>query len=272
MPGLVAEYFKTSSNQRLLADINFDALPVMTEIVDEVDNAKGRDPFWDGGERDYFAARYTGSLQIENPGRYTFYLNSDDGSALFLNGSRVIDNDGAHATRLRQVTLDLDAGSHPLELLYFEIAGHQTLQLEWKGPDSGGIRQTINGDALIHEASQDGTAPDNPVSPGPHQILVAGQPYNLVDHDRASQGIATAEINKDGAGLTISDNGWKAVMGEFIISEDTVLTFKFLADVIGEIHGIGFATGDKAASETFFQLSGSQSWGLESADWEYVPD
>jgi len=47
-------------------------------------------------QSDYFAFRQTATLQITTPGKYTFYTRSDDGSQLFINDQRVVENDGLH--------------------------------------------------------------------------------------------------------------------------------------------------------------------------------
>ena len=132
--GLQGSYFVLQDGVSELSDIDFDRAPDATGVVSALDRAKSDRPFWDGGPTDNFAARYTGALQVETAGTYTFYLTSDDGSALSLDGARVIDNDGAHATTTREVTLDLAAGAHALEVLYFERGGVQTLELDWQGP------------------------------------------------------------------------------------------------------------------------------------------
>lgn len=92
-----------------------------TGTDDALDTYETGGSFWSGGQVDNFAARYTATLTITKPGAYTFYLNSDDGSLLSIGGREVIDNDGLHETRERAVTLNLSAGKHPIELLYFEI-------------------------------------------------------------------------------------------------------------------------------------------------------
>ena len=38
---------------------------------------------------EYFAVRFVGRLQTEQPGLYTFYVNCDDGGVLLINGARV---------------------------------------------------------------------------------------------------------------------------------------------------------------------------------------
>ena len=78
-----------------------------------------------------FSARWEGYLHIDEPGRYVFQLISDDGSWLEIDGRGVIDNGGEHSTVLRQVTLDLTGGNHPISLTFFQGAGGWQLELLW---------------------------------------------------------------------------------------------------------------------------------------------
>jgi hypothetical protein len=51
---------------------------------------------WDGAPIDivdYFAVRFAGYILIRSSGVYTFYLNSDDGSKLYIGSKLLIDND-----------------------------------------------------------------------------------------------------------------------------------------------------------------------------------
>ena len=83
---------------------------------------------------DHFALRYTGKLRIDKPGKYNFYLNSDDGSRLFLDGSLVVDNDGRHVPEMVAGTIRLTAGYHDLEVQYFEHDGGNAIEVWWAGP------------------------------------------------------------------------------------------------------------------------------------------
>ena len=85
---------------------------------------------------DHFAFRYTGKLRIDKPGKYNFYLNSDDGSRLFLDGSLVVDNDGRHIPEMVAGTIRSTAGNHDLEVQYFEHDGGNTIEVWWAGPGS----------------------------------------------------------------------------------------------------------------------------------------
>ncbi len=150
--GFVAQYFLLSQPASNLDEINFETSPDAVEVVAALNTQGSSDPFWEGGTDDLFAARYVGTLNVETAGEYTIYLTSDDGSALYIDGRKVIDNDGRHASTIIPVTLDLAAGAHDIEIRYFEAWGAQTLKLEWNGPDTGGETQLMGSDAISYTA------------------------------------------------------------------------------------------------------------------------
>ena len=80
------------------------------------------------------ACFFTGAIQIEEPGRYTFTLASDDGSRLSLSGFEVIDNDGEHAVVERSASVVLTPGIYPIELQYFNAGGPGSLEVKMEGP------------------------------------------------------------------------------------------------------------------------------------------
>lgn len=93
-----------------------------------------------------FVLRFTGFLLVPTNGTYTFQLNSDDGSMLWLDGALVVTNDGAHAAREISATTNLTAGPHALMLGYFQNLGSAVLELRWSGP--GFTRELVPADAL----------------------------------------------------------------------------------------------------------------------------
>lgn len=80
---------------------------------------------------DNFAVRWEGSLHIASPGKYTFYLTSDDGSRFFLDGTLVIDNWGSHAEHTEEGTVELAQGLHQLRVEYFDKVGSAMVRFEW---------------------------------------------------------------------------------------------------------------------------------------------
>ena len=97
-------------------------------------------------DADNFAIRYYGKIQLPTTGTYTFYTTSDDGSRLWIDGQLVVDNDGLHGAQERQGSIALNAGSHDIEVGFFEAGGSASLVVEYAGP--GIARQTVPGAVL----------------------------------------------------------------------------------------------------------------------------
>ncbi len=84
---------------------------------------------------DGFAVRFETTVNIEETGTYVLHLTSDDGSRLFLNGRKLIDNDGSHGPLERSGTIDLGAGAYRLVVEYFEEAGSEMVEVAITRPD-----------------------------------------------------------------------------------------------------------------------------------------
>jgi hypothetical protein len=83
---------------------------------------------------DQFGIRFRASLKIETTGEYRFYLNSDDGSKLYIDGKMVVDNDGGHGTIERTGNVLLEEGMHAITVDYHNQAGGAWLDTFYKGP------------------------------------------------------------------------------------------------------------------------------------------
>ena len=70
-----------------------------------------------------FGARITGQLGVSAPGNYLFTLNSDDGSLLFIDGSLVVNDGGAHPPVVVSGSAALTSGSHSFRIEFFECCG-----------------------------------------------------------------------------------------------------------------------------------------------------
>ncbi|MCB1233858.1 MAG: PQQ-dependent sugar dehydrogenase [Verrucomicrobiae bacterium] len=83
---------------------------------------------------DAFAFRFRGNIEIPAGGGYTFYLNSDDGSRLWIDGALVVENDGLHAEVESSGQVTLSAGLHSIEVGFFEFYGEEILDVSVSGP------------------------------------------------------------------------------------------------------------------------------------------
>ena len=102
--------------------------------------------------RDAFALMFTGHIVIEKPGKYTFFIASDDGSRFYIDGELLIDNDGLHGMVEKNGTMQLTAGVHPIVATYFDNGGGDGLSMSWSGP--GLEKQEIPASVLVSAAEQ----------------------------------------------------------------------------------------------------------------------
>ncbi|MCY3022441.1 MAG: autotransporter-associated beta strand repeat-containing protein, partial [Planctomycetota bacterium] len=83
---------------------------------------------------DQFAFKFTGYVDIPRDGVYTFGTNSDDGSALYIGNTMVVNNDGLHGGQWRYGSIGLKAGKHAITATMFEQGGGQALEVRIVGP------------------------------------------------------------------------------------------------------------------------------------------
>ncbi|MEC7264553.1 MAG: PA14 domain-containing protein [Bacteroidota bacterium] len=88
----------------------------------------------DPGDTDSFGIRYSGYLQIDTAGSYTFYTSSDDGSKLYIDGVQIVNNDGNHGNQERSGSVTLNTGLHDITVLFFENGGSANLAVQYQGP------------------------------------------------------------------------------------------------------------------------------------------
>jgi len=96
----------------------------------------------------YFGIVFKGQIQIKEPGEYTFYTESDDGSRLYIDGEMIVDNDGLHGMEEEAGKVSLTKGLHDFAVDYFEAGGGNALRVFMEGP--GMEKQPIPNELLKH--------------------------------------------------------------------------------------------------------------------------
>ncbi|CAE7254099.1 unnamed protein product [Symbiodinium necroappetens] len=95
--------------------------------------------------------RCKGFLVVRQEGNYKFYTTSDDGSNLYLNGEKIVDNDGCHGQRERSSSSKLlSSGAHELIVDFCEARGGERLYVHYEGPDTSNSKVTIPKEDLKH--------------------------------------------------------------------------------------------------------------------------
>jgi len=78
---------------------------------------------------DHFGIKFHGSIVIPSSDNFTFYLNSDDGSKLYIDDQLIIDNDGFHGEAEKTGNTELAKGKHTIRIDYFENINGEALKL-----------------------------------------------------------------------------------------------------------------------------------------------
>lgn len=85
--------------------------------------------------KDEFALSFSGIIEIANEGPYQFFIQSNDGTRLFINDKQVIDHDGPHGADIEKSgDITLKKGRHPIRLDYFQAGGGLYLRVQYSGP------------------------------------------------------------------------------------------------------------------------------------------
>jgi hypothetical protein len=100
------------------------------------------------GRTDKFVLEFTGCFDVTRDGTYTFYLNSDDGSVMFIGDTLFIANEGKHPMKEESSSIPLKPGKHNFRVLLWQRDGDVGVSLSWSGPELD--KQTLPQNVLFH--------------------------------------------------------------------------------------------------------------------------
>ena len=143
--GLVGAVYRLAPNTERLPSFSTMGKPYATIVVPSLRVSprrfdSGFPGLEDTGESllEWFAIRFIGRLSVPASGNYQFRVHSDDGARLYIDERLVIDNDGVHAPRSNDGSIDLAAGSHDVVVEYFQGPRYEiALELSWKHSGRG---------------------------------------------------------------------------------------------------------------------------------------
>ena len=139
---------------------DFDKLtPYATGVVEQINYPSTNSAFADSGRAEHVGAVFVGHLIVETSGAYTFFLESDDGSRLTLDGETIINNDGLHgmveksaAMRWTDIRVPITdpGGTHALYVVYRANGGHASpMKLNWIEFEGRGVTETEGSERQI---------------------------------------------------------------------------------------------------------------------------
>jgi hypothetical protein len=183
LSGLNYEYYQLAGNTLALPD--FDTLVA-------VDTGTTAQPTLNASSSrtaSLYAYRFSGEIQINTTGDYTFYTDSDDGSQLFINGNLVVNNDGNHSMREESGNVSLELGRHDIVITYYENQGFDNLIVSYEGP---GIDYQDIPESLFFQSG--GVGPDFVSTDSNNDGILDGQDDATPGNDRLVGSDSTEDI------------------------------------------------------------------------------
>jgi signal transduction histidine kinase/CheY-like chemotaxis protein/streptogramin lyase len=132
--GFLGEYYTLPSQPRKFANLPPTNAPTSTrrEAVLNFPRVFGGPSLERGTENGRFYAHWKGTFKLSEPGRFRFWLNSEDGARLFVDGELVLDQSNGGWNE-RDAWVSLSGAEHRLEVDFVHRSGWHGCRLEWGG-------------------------------------------------------------------------------------------------------------------------------------------
>lgn len=161
-----------------------------------------------------------GELLVPFAGTYTIYATSDDGVAVSIDGTPIINTWDGRAATTDQATLPLSAGPHLIRVDYFQGNGPKVMKLEWGGAVK---REVIPTTQLNPLPLPEGTDINVKIGDWEGRTLNATR----LGFHRMDPVTGAITIGSCGSDLgTQTDSGhyvWQRVSGDFLLEADVTL-------------------------------------------------
>lgn len=149
---------------------------------------------------DNFAVKFDGFISVPYNGNYRFSTTSDDGSELYLNNNRIVNNDGLHGNqKVTSSNIFLNAGvQYPISVWYFEQGGSESLTVTYQKTSGSGtlneqvIPATALGEDYVSLTTPD--APPPPAAPTNLQVISTASTSAKIAWTNPASGITKFEV------------------------------------------------------------------------------
>jgi hypothetical protein len=140
-PGLIYSYYE-NDRERWTKLPDFKLLsPLKSGILNSYDLTPAK-------RSDDFGMQFEGYINILKDGIYKFYVESDDGTKLYIDSQVLVDNDFTHGMSEKGGVIALKSGMFPIKVEFFQGMGGKGLAVRYEGP--GMEKQSISENVLFH--------------------------------------------------------------------------------------------------------------------------
>ena len=146
--GLIGRYYSgyaVASNR-----ITFDGLTlVSTQTNTLFDLWNGSQSYdWNPIGAGFYSVHWTGFLHTAESGVYGFGTISDDGSEIWIDGQRLIDNNEEQWYDWQEGYQYLGAGYHSIEITFYEAQSFSGIEIWWLRPSAGASPLPYSGETF----------------------------------------------------------------------------------------------------------------------------
>jgi hypothetical protein len=147
-PGLTGRYYQMTNSPEDFPAIPAGKKPDVERVDKQINYASTLEALPGTKLVDNFYVVWTGKIRIPADGGYTFFLESDDGSRLFIDGAQVVDNNGLHEMQENLGKVELKAGDHVIKVEFFDAEEDAGCILSWKSAKIE--KQVVPENVLFH--------------------------------------------------------------------------------------------------------------------------
>ncbi len=124
--GLLGTYYQGTS---------LTGTALLTKVDPTINFNWGSNAPGSGVPADQFSVRWTGQIEARSTETYTFYLNSDDGSRLYINNTLVVNNWSDHQAAEVSGSIALTRGTkYSITVEFYDAGSDAICQLYWSTP------------------------------------------------------------------------------------------------------------------------------------------
>ncbi len=153
-PGLRVSYYYLDNPQRVPDFTRLTPVSVTTTpwMFHHTKRSQGAVTFPEPPAGKSLGGVFQGYVKILRDGKYTFYANCDDGAIIYIDGARVVVNDGRKSSPSeRSGSVNLTAGLHGIRVDWFNHSDYGRMVAMYEGP--GVNKRVMPPEVFVHTES-----------------------------------------------------------------------------------------------------------------------
>jgi hypothetical protein len=138
VPGITSSYYEG----------NWDSIPDFKKLNPVKEGISDNFSLEQKMAKEYYGFSFNGYILVPSNDVFAFYTDSDDGSILWIDGKKIVENDGLHGAKEVETAIALRKGYNQIRVDYFNKTGSDGLFVSIRSASME--KQGIPGRMLFH--------------------------------------------------------------------------------------------------------------------------